>query len=287
MSIQQRGICCRLSRRHRSLVQVVSGSETPPLIPDVIFISQLIDKIEALYNVDWARIYANGMSNGGGMSFVLSCTLSDRIAAVGMVSPGLYPHSNWCTDRRAVPVIAFHGSADPIAPYNGGRTKFGDDIFPSVPRFMAEWARRNQCRPNPLESAVAADVTRLLYTDCADDAAVVLYKIEGEGHRWPGGKPDSGQMDGRPVQPQHRCDEADVGVFSCASVSKEIISVDSSRDELTVPNRCAAAPHSLWRSAAGRASPRLNRPTPDWATALKDKRDEGATRIGAFPYFRE
>ena len=54
---------------------------------------------------------------------------------------------------------------------------------------MAEWARRNQCRPNPLESAVAADVTRLLYTDCAEDAAVVLYKIQGEGHQWPGGKP--------------------------------------------------------------------------------------------------
>ena len=78
-----------------------------------------------------------------------------------------------------------------------------------------------------------------------------------------------------------------MGVFSCASVSKEIISVDSSRDELTVPNRCAAPPRSLWRSAAGRASPRLNRPTPDWAIALKDKRDEGATRIGAFSYFRE
>ena len=54
---------------------------------DVRFISELIDKLEAAYNIDPARIYANGFSNGGGMAFVLSCTLSDRIAAVGMVGP--------------------------------------------------------------------------------------------------------------------------------------------------------------------------------------------------------
>ena len=167
----------------------MTGSETPSRMPDVIFISELIDKLEVSYNIDKTRIYADGMSNGGGMAFVLSCTLSERIAAVGMVSAGLYPEWSWCTDHRPVPVIAFHGTADPICPYNGGRTKFGDDIFPSVPSFMANWARRNRCEPNPIESAVAADVTRLQYTDCADDASVVLYTVKGEGHQWPGGKP--------------------------------------------------------------------------------------------------
>jgi len=167
----------------------MAGSETPSRMPDVIFIAELIDKLEVSYNIDKRRIYADGMSNGGGMAFVLSCTLSDRIAAVGMVSAGLYPEWSWCTDHRPVPVIAFHGTADPICPYNGGRTKFGDDIFPSVPSFMASWARRNRCGPNPIESAVAADVTRLQYTDCADDASVVLYMVKGEGHQWPGGKP--------------------------------------------------------------------------------------------------
>ena len=36
---------------------------------------------------------------------------------------------------------------------------------------------------------VATDVTRLEYTSCAGDAAVVLYTITGGGHTWPGGKP--------------------------------------------------------------------------------------------------
>ena len=36
---------------------------------------------------------------------------------------------------------------------------------------------------------VAADVTRVDYTDCADNAQVVLYTVRGGGHSWPGGKP--------------------------------------------------------------------------------------------------
>jgi polyhydroxybutyrate depolymerase len=167
----------------------MAGSETPARMPDVIFISDLIDKLEASYNIDKTRIYANGMSNGGGMAFVLSCTLSDRIAAVGMVSAGLYPDWNWCTDHRPVPVIAFHGTADPICPYNGGPSKLAGGSFPSVRGFFANWSRRNQCRTNPIESSVPADVTRLEYTNCADDAGVVLYTVKGEGHQWPGGRP--------------------------------------------------------------------------------------------------
>jgi polyhydroxybutyrate depolymerase len=167
----------------------MTGSETPARMPDVIFISDLIDKLEASYNIDKTRIYANGMSNGGGMAFVLSCTLSDRIAAVGMVSAGLDPEWNWCTDHRPVPVIAFHGTADPICPYNGGPSKLAGGSFPSVRGFFANWSRRNQCRTTPIESSVPTDVTRLEYTNCADDAGVVLYTVKGEGHQWPGGRP--------------------------------------------------------------------------------------------------
>ena len=53
---------------------------------DVRFISDVIDALGSTYNIDPARIYANGLSNGGGMAFALSCTMPDRIAAVGMVS---------------------------------------------------------------------------------------------------------------------------------------------------------------------------------------------------------
>jgi polyhydroxybutyrate depolymerase len=159
------------------------------LMKDVRFISELIDTLRAAYNIDSTRIYANGLSNGGGMSFVLSCTLSDRIAAVGMVAAAQTLPWSWCTEHRAVPMIAFHGTADPEIPYNGGSSWISPRPFPSTPRWAANWARRNRCGANPVESTVAADVTRRAYTNCADDAAVVLYTIQGGGHTWPGGTP--------------------------------------------------------------------------------------------------
>ncbi len=156
---------------------------------DVRFISELIDTLEARYNIDPRMIYANGLSNGGGMSFALSCTLSDRIAAVGMVGAALLVPFRWCTDQRPVPMIAFHGTADAAAPYKGGFSWVAPQRFQGVRAFTASWARRNRCDTNPVDSVVATDVTRLEYTKCADDAAVVLYTIKGGGHTWPGGQP--------------------------------------------------------------------------------------------------
>lgn len=158
------------------------------LSANVRFVSELIDTLKATYNIDPTRIYANGFSNGGAMTFALSCRLSDRIAAVGTVSAAQDQPWSWCADSQPVPLINFHGTAD-LVPYNGGKVWASPRPFPSVLTWTANWARRNRCGLNPIESAVAADVTRLEYTNCANDAAVLLYTIRGGGHTWPGGKP--------------------------------------------------------------------------------------------------
>ena len=165
----------------------LSERRTPSRMPDVMFISELIDKLEASYNIDPARIYANGLSNGGGVTFALSCTLSHRIAAFGPVAAALTLPVDWCPDSRPAPMIAFHGTADRFTPYNGAKVWLAPNAFPSIPEWTANWARRNHCGPIPIDSVVAPDVTRLEYTNCADEAAVVLYTIKGGGHTWPGG----------------------------------------------------------------------------------------------------
>jgi polyhydroxybutyrate depolymerase len=167
------------------------------LMKDVRFISDLIDTLSKSYNIDSTRIYANGLSNGGGMSFVLSCTLSDRIAAVGMVAAAQTLPWTWCKDKRPVPMIAFHGTADPEIPYNGGSSWISPRPFPSTPRWAANWAGRNRCRGNPVDSVLAFDVTRRTYQECAGDAAVVLYTVRGGGHTWPGGMELPGWFVGR------------------------------------------------------------------------------------------
>ena len=169
----------------------MDGSRSPSTMPDVRFISELIDTLEAQYNIDSTRIYANGMSNGGGMAFALSCTLSDRIAAIGAVSAAQSLPSTWCTDSTPVPMIAFHGAADPFVPYNGAPVGWlnPNAPFPNITTWVANWAQRNRCRPTPVESVVATHVIRREYTNCAENASVVLYTIRGGGHQWPGGKP--------------------------------------------------------------------------------------------------
>lgn len=160
---------------------------------DVQFISALIDKLQSDFDIDPHRIYADGMSNGGGMAFALACELSNRIAAVGIVAVGQSLPSDWCRSARPVPVLAFHGDADRIAPYHGG--PLGDPFnpvkpdFPPIRDFVAAWAERNRCLPDATETTVAPGATLLQYPDCADGAAVGLYTLQGGGHSWPGGKP--------------------------------------------------------------------------------------------------
>ena len=189
-----------MADEHGLIVVYPSGTGFPRYWPtdpgslelNVRFISDLIDKLEATYSIDPARIYANGLSNGGEMTFALSCTLSYRIAAVGTVAAAQLLPFDWCKDSRPVPMITFHGTADRFAPYKGGSSSFAPGIFPSVRTWTANWARRNRCGPNPVDSAVASDVTRLEYLNCAEDAAVVLYTVQGGGHTWPGGEPVPG-----------------------------------------------------------------------------------------------
>ena len=154
---------------------------------DVTFISDLIDKLEASYNLDPARIYANGLSNGGGMSFLLSGKLYGRIAAIGSVSGAyLLPWSEY-HPTRPVPAILFHGTADPIVPYQGGPSRSFNIPFPAIPDWVESLARINGCTGSPQEIPAHGEVSGIRFTNCASDAEVIFYKITGGGHSWPGG----------------------------------------------------------------------------------------------------
>jgi polyhydroxybutyrate depolymerase len=160
------------------------ASDNDPKV-DVTFISDLIDKLENEYQIDPKRIYANGLSNGGGMSLVLSCELSTRIAAIGSVSGAyLFPWDD-CHPSRKVPAIVFHGTADPIVPYSGGPSKSFDIPFPSIPEWIDTLAERNGCTGAPVGIPVSGDVSGTQFTNC--EADVIFYTIAGGGHAWPGG----------------------------------------------------------------------------------------------------
>ena len=62
------------------------GGGSAGVTRDVTFMADLIDDLVARYNIDAQRIYVNGFSNGAGLSYLLACRLTDRIAAIGGVA---------------------------------------------------------------------------------------------------------------------------------------------------------------------------------------------------------
>lgn len=154
---------------------------------DVTFISDLIAQLESEYNIDPDRIYANGLSNGGGMSFLLSCEMSDRIAAIGTVAGAFTLGWDDCQPSRPVPTMVFHGTADPIVPYAGGPYDDTGIRFPSIPAWVGTLAGRNDCEPEAVDIPSGGQVSGIRYAGC--DADVVFYTITGGGHTWPGGEP--------------------------------------------------------------------------------------------------
>jgi polyhydroxybutyrate depolymerase len=153
----------------------------------VAFISDLIDQLEKDYNIDPSRIYVNGLSNGGGMSALLACELSDRIAAMGSVA-GAYRFS-WedCPSAGPVPAIIFHGTDDPIVPYQGGLVGDSRFTFPSVPTWIEGLALHNGCDRVPVDLPSSGEVSGVHYENCSEEADVNFYVIDGGGHSWPGG----------------------------------------------------------------------------------------------------
>lgn len=162
------------------------GSESDPMI-EVDFISALIDQLSAEYNIDPQRIYANGLSNGGGMSFALACMLSERIAAVGMVGGAYLLPWEQCKPARPVPAVVFHGTADEIVPYQGGSSGHFNKLFPAIPDFVDRLAEHNGCTGETVTLPANGEVSGIQYTGCA--AEVIFYTVHGGGHSWPGGEP--------------------------------------------------------------------------------------------------
>lgn len=154
---------------------------------DVGFIRQLLSDLRTTLCIDDGRIYAAGMSNGGGMAQRMACEMPEVFAAIGIVA------GTYMACVAAVPLVALHGNADPIVPYDGAEIppNLGTGVFPPVRRAVSEWAKALGCDGLPLISRAAEDVELATYPRClAGDGEALLYTVLGGGHSWPGSTVD-------------------------------------------------------------------------------------------------
>ena len=156
-------------------------------VDDVAFISGLIDTLSKNYNIDPAKIFSTGMSNGGFMSYRLACELNNRISKIASVTGSMNTTlQGTCSPGAPIPVMQIHGTNDPTVPYNGS---FGVVAIENVVDY---WVNNNNCESVPIvenlpdiNTADNSTVERYTYVNGDAGSSVIFYKVIGGGHTWP------------------------------------------------------------------------------------------------------
>jgi polyhydroxybutyrate depolymerase len=128
-----------------------------------------IAAVERVACVDRARVYALGMSNGGGMGGLVACRMADSVAAVALFAPAT-GFATGCSPSRPIPVLHVQGTSDPIVPYRDGRA------------FIAAWAARDGCGSTPSSTRVTAKITRLRWPGCRGGVSVQHLRLDHGRH---------------------------------------------------------------------------------------------------------
>ena len=162
-------------------------------VAELPFVVRLIARVESMFCVDPRRIYASGISNGANMVNYLACRPAARlIAAVAPVAGPMYGQDDGpCAPPHAMPILDVHSVDDPVVPYGGLPSPPNQYLLPSVPAWLAGWARLDRCRNGPVARGVGTGEVLRHWSDCQGDASILAYAVHA-GHAWPatlGGRP--------------------------------------------------------------------------------------------------
>lgn len=193
-------------------------------VNDVLYIKNIIADVQANFNVNAAKVFSTGFSNGAMMSHRLACALSDKISGIAAVSGGsgqfdfsLTQYYS-CTPTRPIPILHFHAKNDRNYPYVGGSGGgvSGTNFYP-VDSTIADWIARNNVTPVATIEVINSTTKCYRYTTQAESsrpsAPVVLCVIDppdiydtateivfGGGHSWHGGVRSSNPSSDTPLK---------------------------------------------------------------------------------------
>ena len=157
-------------------------------IDDVGFTEALIDELATLYAIDLDRVYATGMSNGGFMSFLLACQLSEKIAAVASVTGSMTQDTfDDCNAQHPTPILQIHGTEDDVVLYNE------NNLSLPIPDVISYWVDHNNCETTPTTTTLpdvdvsdGSTLEHSVYEDGDNGVTTEHMKVIGGGHTWPG-----------------------------------------------------------------------------------------------------
>ncbi len=170
------------------------GYDAP--VDDVGFVGRVMDEVERDYRIDPRRVYVTGASNGGMLTHLVACKLTDRIAAaapvIGAIAESVLPD---CKPDRPMPILMINGTGDPVVFWQGGKL-LNNTTAAVLPTSAAVdfWVKQNACNPMPettrlphhgSQCGTRTHVDR--YSGATPRSDVVFYTVERGGHTWPGG----------------------------------------------------------------------------------------------------
>ncbi|HEY6886135.1 MAG TPA: PHB depolymerase family esterase [Solirubrobacter sp.] len=151
---------------------------------DVNRLRALLPQAMAAACADPARVFATGVSNGGGFAARVGCELAGTIAAVAPVAGG-YKALDPCPDGRQTSVLEIHGTADHVVPYAGRAS----DGAGAVSGFLAGWVHRDGCDDEAKRTYPEHGVVRFTHRGCDPGFLVEHLRLAGTDHGWPGADP--------------------------------------------------------------------------------------------------
>jgi polyhydroxybutyrate depolymerase len=168
-------------------------------VDDVGFIRAIIEHAIVSENADPRRVFVVGFSLGGQMTIRLIHEIPEFLAGAAVLGANMPAPENLTIDRdaqRALPVLTVHGTADPLAPYEGGlvgfRGHFPKGMHLSAPDTAKYFAARNGITAAPTATELPhrpdpgkpTSVIRYDYT-APEAAPVRFYAVHGGGHVLP------------------------------------------------------------------------------------------------------
>ncbi len=155
---------------------------TSKAVDDYGFARAIVRQLSTEACIDPRRVYAVGISMGGGMAYYLACKEAEVFAAVAPSSMDLFVDSEvTCQPSRAISEISFRGTADTVVPYAGGissppgQPEVTNDLLGAEGTFQ-KWAAIDQCTGSPtVEDANGCST----YSTCQDGTEVTLCTTQG------------------------------------------------------------------------------------------------------------
>lgn len=156
---------------------------------DLGFIEALVAKFDTDFNIDLQKLYSCGFSAGGYLSYILACQSQYCFAAIASVAGTMTQNTvDGCNPIHSTAVMQIHGTSDFVVGYNGSQF-----AGLGVDQIIEYWRTANGCANDPIIQDIPntnildlSTVQRFTWLPCDGSSELILFKVEGGGHQWPG-----------------------------------------------------------------------------------------------------